>query len=383
MIRVKNISKHYNLNAVFSLRDLFTAPFKSKKHNIHQALQNVSFDVENGTILGVIGKNGSGKSTLLKILSRITYPSSGSAIIKGSVSSLIEIGTGFHPELTGRENVYFNGALLGMKKQLIDDKFDEIVSFSGIGKYINVPVKQYSSGMYVRLAFAVAAHLESEILLIDEILSVGDYEFQMKCLGKIDEIKNQGRTIIFVSHDLFMVQKICDQCLWLDNGNIISIGDPEYVIENYIRSMHNKTFKPKTGQNIYVGKINLLNNTSFLKSKKQGGIIFEIVSDRDIQHFTLIIIIKNIYNQVMCVCNSLLEYGYISIIRGKNQIICSLVDTPFLSGEYQLDYYIKEFNQVLEHEEGAFKFMVMSTDLNEPKNKRGLIVKHKWISKTN
>ena len=179
------------------------------------ALDDVSFEVKRGEVLGVIGRNGAGKSTLLKILSRITEPTSGRVGIKGRVSSLLEVGTGFHPELTGRDNVYMNGTLLGMTKREIDRKFDEIVAFSGVDRFLDTPVKRYSSGMQVRLAFAVAAHLDPEILIVDEVLAVGDYEFQNKCLGKMEEVATggDGRTILFVSHNMGMVRSLCSRCL--------------------------------------------------------------------------------------------------------------------------------------------------------------------------
>ena len=197
------------------------------------ALQDVSLEVASGEILGVIGANGSGKSTLLKLLSQITPPTEGRITINGRVGTLLEVGTGFHPELTGRENVFLNGAILGMTRIEIISKFDEIVEFSGVEQFIDTPVKRYSSGMYVRLAFAVAAHLESEILLIDEVLAVGDAEFQRKCLGKMDEIARGGRTVIFVSHSLSTVQSLCDRCIWLEKGRLSDSGMPQDVIATY------------------------------------------------------------------------------------------------------------------------------------------------------
>ena len=198
------------------------------------ALKDISFDVQPGEVLGIIGKNGAGKSTLLKILTRITEPTSGEAIINGRVGSLLEVGTGFHPELTGRENVYMNGTILGMKKREIDAKFDEIVAFSELEKFIDTPVKRYSSGMYVRLAFAVAAHLEPEILLIDEVLAVGDAGFQKKCLGKMNEVSKEGRTILFVSHNLPMVSKLCNRSVVIRGGEVLINGETEEILQRYI-----------------------------------------------------------------------------------------------------------------------------------------------------
>jgi lipopolysaccharide transport system ATP-binding protein len=199
------------------------------------ALRNVSFEVEQGEVLGIIGRNGAGKSTLLKILSRITEPTEGRIELKGRVASLLEVGTGFHPELTGRENIFLNGAILGMTRREVRQKFDEIVAFAEIERFVDTPVKRYSSGMYVRLAFAVAAHLEPEILLLDEVLAVGDAEFQKKCLGKLDEVsKQQGRTVLFVSHNLETILKFCSQAILLDAGSIIARGDVKGVLSSYL-----------------------------------------------------------------------------------------------------------------------------------------------------
>src|SRR5947199_5773118 len=196
------------------------------------ALRGVSFEVKQGEILGIIGRNGAGKSTLLKILSRVTSPTKGEARIKGRIASLLEVGTGFHPELTGRENIFLNGAILGMTKAEIRTKLDEIVAFAEIEKFLDTPVKRYSSGMYVRLAFAVAAHLEPEILLVDEVLAVGDAAFQKKCLGKMSDVAKQGRTVLFVSHNMVAVRSLCRRVLWLEGGQIVESGQSGSVVSN-------------------------------------------------------------------------------------------------------------------------------------------------------
>jgi lipopolysaccharide transport system ATP-binding protein len=198
------------------------------------ALKDVSFEVKQGEVVGIIGRNGAGKTTLLKILSRITEPTSGRAVINGRVSSLLEVGTGFHPELTGRENVYLNGTVLGMSKQEVDRKFDEIVGFSGVEKFIDTPVKRYSSGMQVRLAFSVAAHLEPEILLIDEVLAVGDAAFQKKCLGKMGEVARAGRTVLFVSHNMLAIDNLCDWATLVEAGQLVATGATSEIIGQYL-----------------------------------------------------------------------------------------------------------------------------------------------------
>jgi lipopolysaccharide transport system ATP-binding protein len=205
--------------------------------NIVRALDDVSFEVAAGEVVGIVGRNGAGKSTLLKILSRITEPTSGSARIRGRVASLLEVGTGFHTELTGRENVYLNGTILGMSRREINEKFSEIVEFSGVSRFIDTPVKRYSSGMQVRLAFAVAAHLEPEVLIIDEVLAVGDAEFQAKCLGKMRDISRaHGRTVLFVSHNTGAVRQLCSRSMWIDRGKLVVSGDTPAVIDQYLRS---------------------------------------------------------------------------------------------------------------------------------------------------
>jgi lipopolysaccharide transport system ATP-binding protein len=208
------------------------------------SLKDINFEIEQGDAVGIIGRNGAGKSTLLKILSRVTGPTTGSLKVKGRIASLLEVGTGFHPELSGRENIFLNGAILGMRKQEIQRNFDEIVDFSGVERYIDTPVKRYSSGMYVRLAFAVAAHLESEILIVDEVLAVGDAEFQKKCLGKMNDVsKGEGRTILFVSHNMLAIKSLCVKGIFLENGIVATTGQIDRVINKYIS--HNKLSSTK------------------------------------------------------------------------------------------------------------------------------------------
>ena len=198
------------------------------------SLKDINFEVKQGEVLGIIGKNGAGKSTLLKILSQITTPTTGQIKVKGRIAALLEVGTGFHPDLTGRENIFLNGAILGMTKQEIKSKLDEIIDFSGVAKYLDTPVKRYSSGMMVRLGFAVAAHLEPEILIVDEVLAVGDAEFQKKCLGKMKDVSGQGRTVLFVSHNMPSIRVLCNTCLYLEQGKIKRLGYTDDIISEYL-----------------------------------------------------------------------------------------------------------------------------------------------------
>jgi len=270
IISVHDISKRYNIThqhgGYIALRDVLTnvakKPLTFLKHKakslvgkttkeIFWALKDVNFEVYQGEAIGIIGANGAGKSTLLKILTGITPPTTGEIKMEGKVASLLEVGTGFHPELTGRENIFLNGAILGMIKAEIAEKFDAIVEFSGVQKFIDTPVKRYSSGMYVRLAFSVAAHMEPDILLVDEVLAVGDTEFQKKCLGKMDEVtKTAGRTILFVSHNMSAIQNLCSRCILLEEGKVKMIGKTKEVIDKYLKhSNKNKGISKYTHDN--------------------------------------------------------------------------------------------------------------------------------------
>ena len=266
IIKINNLSKCYRIGTkekrylIFRevIIDGISAPFRNFKRlqrltkfnddgnnergkDIIWALKDISFNVDEGEVVGIIGKNGAGKSTLLKILSRITEPTGGIIEINGRISSLLEVGTGFHPELTGRENIFLNGAVLGMRKREIEKKFDEIINFAEIEKFLDTPVKRYSSGMYVRLAFAVAAHLEPEILLIDEVLAVGDITFQKKCLGKMSEVAKGGRTVLFVSHNMESIQRLCTQAILLHEGTVLMKGSTDEVISKYLGEKMERT----------------------------------------------------------------------------------------------------------------------------------------------
>ncbi len=283
VIKVENLSKRYRLGVInrdMLYKDLQSrwAKFRGKedpnapiglKHDKRLergdefwALRNVDLEVKEGEILGIIGRNGAGKSTLLKILSQITAPTEGRIKVKGRIASLLEVGTGFHPELTGRENVYLNGAILGMTRKEVRSKFDEIVAFADLNEFIDTPVKRYSSGMYVRLAFAVAAHLDPEILIVDEVLAVGDMQFQRKCLGKMQDVKNSGKTVLFVSHNMTTINSLCEKCILLGEGKIEAIGHTENITKRYFSSMSSDD----TGSFIKFGDGGPGDNTAKLRS---------------------------------------------------------------------------------------------------------------------
>ncbi|MEI7513687.1 MAG: ABC transporter ATP-binding protein [bacterium] len=307
IIEVKNIGKKYNIihqrGGYVALRDVLAntlkSPFSFLKNKAKQiagletkedfwALRDINFTVNKGEIIGIIGKNGAGKSTLLKILSQITPPTTGEIKMHGRVGSLLEVGTGFHPELSGRENIFLNGAILGMTKKEIAEKFDKIVEFSGIGKFLDTPVKHYSSGMYVRLAFSVAAHMEPDILIIDEVLAVGDAEFQKKCLGKMDEItKKDGRTIIFVSHDIKAIEQLCNKCILLESGKIKTRGETKKVTASYLNTRQANTcsevtYTPNREKDAQITKISILNNGKVPSTQIQNDENFSILIEYEV-----------------------------------------------------------------------------------------------------
>ncbi len=284
VLTVNHLSKRYILGGPDQLNTSFremlmgtiTAPFKRYKalsgqvdeSQLFWALEDINFQVHQGEVVGIIGKNGAGKSTLLKILSRITTPTGGSVTIKGNVASLLEVGTGFHPELTGRENIYLNGAILGMHRKEINSKFENIVEFANIEKFVDTPVKRYSSGMYVRLAFSIAAHLEPEILIVDEVLAVGDIEFQKRCLGKLSDIATQGRTVLFVSHNMSAINRLCNRGILLEKGRLRVDGNVNDVIRVYLQDdqafSNGLWINPDVddGAEVHVERIEILNEES-------------------------------------------------------------------------------------------------------------------------
>jgi lipopolysaccharide transport system ATP-binding protein len=317
VIEVKDISKRYTLGAKQqgyrtlreSISGLMKAPFRKRARKSKEtdedrtcwALRNISFEVEPGEVVGVIGRNGAGKSTLLKVLSRITEPTTGHADLYGRLGSLLEVGTGFHPELTGRENVYLNGAIMGMKRQQLNRSFDAIVDFAGVEKFIDTPVKFYSSGMYMRLAFAVAAHLEPEILLIDEVLAVGDVAFQKKCLGRMGEVAREGRTVLFVSHNMGAIRSLCSRGLVLHQGEVLEFGPISKAINTYYQLStaedQEEDNSPRTG----FGRVTL-------KSHAQGSIdqgdAFEVEttirSAHELAGFTLVCGLEDMTQRSVC-----------------------------------------------------------------------------------
>ena len=324
-----------------ALRDVLmralTAPLRLGRRSRRDylwALRNIDLDVQQGEVVGLIGRNGAGKTTLLKILSRITRPTEGYAEVRGRVGSLLEVGTGFHQELTGRENIYLSGAILGMKKVEIDSKFDEIVAFSGVERFLDTPLKHYSSGMQVRLAFAVAAHLEPEIMLIDEVLAVGDLEFQKKCLGKMQDVSESGRTIVFVSHQMNQIRRLCKRVLWIDSGQLQQSGPTGKIIAAYeaaaMKAAENADGRP--GTPIFLGW-ELMGEGNILRDGlKKASLAFTVNPKEEIRggHFGM-----HIYNDGGVLVAS---WGFdgLSLKPGLQQLLVNVPFLPLRPGTYSI-----------------------------------------------
>ena len=313
------------------------------------ALKDINFQVEQGQAVGIIGRNGAGKSTLLKLLSRVTKPTTGSIKYKGRIASLLEVGTGFHPEMTGRENIYLNGAILGMTRKEITRKFDEIVDFAGVERYIDTPVKRYSSGMYVRLAFAVAAHLESEILIVDEVLAVGDAEFQKKCLGKMNDVtQGEGRTILFVSHNMMAVRKLCNRGILLKNGGLIMDGNTVDVLDRYDLEFNamDKNFRvdypvnnsPMQILNVELKKPNTESTIIFIENQLQ--FTFEIDVRENIPNAYITIDIKDSNEELIYWTSDYTSPRYNSDMKGKIKLTCSCPIKLLTAGNYIVQFAI-------------------------------------------
>lgn len=364
-IRVENLSKLYHIGRAQrhdTLRDALSAAFgrsSAKMPRRHDAdlcndslwaLRDVSFDVQQGEVVGIIGRNGAGKSTLLKILSRITEPTTGRAEIHGRVGSLLEVGTGFHPELTGRENIYLNGAILGMRRIEIERKFDEIVAFSEIERFLDTPVKRYSSGMYVRLAFAVAAHLEPEILLVDEVLAVGDIAFQKKCLGKMGNVATEGRSVLFVSHNMVAVESLCSRAILIREGSTAESGDPRHVIQAYLAEGQRQVVHTEgvLAENAETG-IALLGvspigscgqELRFVKSGEDLRLAITIATSRAIPRLIASVGFNDLYSARVTVLHSDISGFELSVAKGTYTVICTVPKLPMVPGAYAMDVHL-------------------------------------------
>jgi lipopolysaccharide transport system ATP-binding protein len=396
VISVENLSKTYHLGQIgtgtFS-RDLevWWAKMRGKPNPLLRigqsdhgnrdgeelwALQDVSFKVEQGEVLGIIGRNGAGKSTLLKILSRVTAPTSGKVKVKGRIASLLEVGTGFHPELTGRENIYLNGAILGMKRNEIDRKFDEIVDFSGVKKFIDTPVKRYSSGMYVRLAFAVAAHLEPEILVVDEVLAVGDAEFQKKCLGKMGDVAKEGRTVLFVSHNMAAVSSLCNKGMVLRNGMVdCPLTNVDLAIDNYLKQV-TKITQSQVGERADRQGEGQIHITGFQAVDKDGHaqgfvssgqfvefrIYYECKENRAHGNIVSAISFTSLAGSFVTMLSNQVAAEPFYSIPGRGYLACQIKKLPLSPGSYVLNLVINEGGRIQDWLQEAIILTVESGD---------------------
>lgn len=325
--------------------------------NVVWSLKDINFEIEQGSAVGIIGKNGAGKSTLLKILSQVTAPTYGKIGVKGRIASLLEVGTGFHPELSGRENIYLNGAILGMRKSEIDRKFDQIVDFAGVERYIDTPVKRYSSGMYVRLAFGVAAHLESEILIVDEVLAVGDADFQKKCLGKMGEISNsEGRTILFVSHNLNSIAQLCNSAILLKNGKVSDSGNTNKIISSYLFEERNNLSRIQfdnfpSSNSLVKLKTAWISNDSGEDERcffisQNININIEVFKDSELENLDLCLSVQISTSQGIKISNMVdSDSGFrIERFRGSKLLQLRLRDIRFYPGTYFLSFWLGTIN---------------------------------------
>jgi lipopolysaccharide transport system ATP-binding protein len=370
-IQIERLGKRYTIGQqqpYRALRDTVTDamywPFKAaagavrgaRGRNGHKpvrekiwALRDVSFDVAPGETIGIVGRNGAGKSTLLKILTRITEPTEGRALVRGRVASLLEVGTGFHPELTGRENVYLNGAILGMRRAEIKRKFDEIVEFSGVQKFLDTPVKRYSSGMSVRLAFAVAAHLEPEILLIDEVLAVGDAAFQKKCMGKMGSVAQDGRTVFLVSHNMEAITGLCRRAVWLDGGNVRADGEPERVIQEYLaatRGMGTGVSLAERKDRLGAGRLRFTdfeirdsqgNPITFIHAGDAVDLVCSYEAHEPLRNVSVYVVVKDhLDHDMLCFWSKLTGEDF-EILPERGELVCRIPEFPLLPGVYGIN----------------------------------------------
>jgi len=422
VIRAERLSKLYKIGVlkqrhdtlrdqlVHSFRSLFSGnghhpPQPSTPPSIHSrsdtiwALKDFSFEVQQGEVVGIIGRNGAGKSTLLKILSRITEPTSGRAEIHGRVGSLLEVGTGFHPELTGRENIYLNGAMLGMRKREINHKFDEIVAFAEIERFIDTPVKRYSSGMYVRLAFAVAAHLEPEILIVDEVLAVGDAAFQKKCLRKMGDVAGEGRTVLFVSHNMAAVQGLCSRACLLSDGQIVGAGPPRNMVEQYLaesssaaaQCLDERKDRQGTGEIRFVGVSIVDSEGRPIESALCGQDIGIVVSYRSrnnkpVHRVDIQATFYTVLDQFMFNCSSEAASNGFEVLPSEGQVVCHIPELPLAPGNYVFNLYSTVGGVIADWISGAGTLHVAAGDYfgtgkgtdKSSTHEDGFLVKHTW-----
>ena len=412
-IRAEKLGKRYRLGErerYLALRDLLArslrAPLRwfngrasgSSSHGFIWALRDVSFEIKAGEVIGIIGRNGAGKSTLLKILARITKPTEGCAEMHGRIGSLLEVGTGFHPELTGRENVYLSGAILGMKKAEIERKFDEIVAFAEIEKFLDTPVKHYSSGMYVRLAFGVAAHLEPDILLVDEVLAVGDAAFQKKCLGKMDDVAKEGRTIFFVSHNMSALLNLCSRAFLLEDGKVATQGDIHRTVKQYLQNPQTSDISDLSRSRTRRGRGRVRFSRVWFEDER-GHAVDQAISGEtlvavmqyesrlkdDLQNCRVSIAAEDWFGQPLFLCSTDTASNRPVILPPNGVVRCFIPRLPLSRGQYSLTLFLEANHEVEDWLLSALPLNVADGDFfgsgrqyPEGWQGKGVLVPHRW-----
>jgi lipopolysaccharide transport system ATP-binding protein len=417
-IKVENLSKRYKIGVsrnhhdtlrdhlMHGIKSLFGRNARSSESNRRPpavdiradsiwALKDVSFDIKHGEVVGFVGRNGAGKSTLLKILSRITEPTLGRAEIHGRIGSLLEVGTGFHPELTGRENIYLNGAVLGMKKVEIQRKFDEIVDFAEIDGFIETPVKRYSSGMYVRLAFAVAAHLEPEILIVDEVLAVGDVQFQQKCLGKMGNVAREGRTVLFVTHNLAAITQLCPSSIFLRQGTLVARGPTKAVIDDYLcqlsstaSTLRGGAVKERSGDGRLCFTDAYLCDQSGHRIDTPGSgslvdITLEFVSERDLSRVQFMLTLYSHAGIAVTHCSVDACGARPHVPKGRGRVVCRIPKLPLPYGRYRLAIAAADETETMDLIPTACVFSVETSNFfprpfMPPAESSTVLLEHSW-----
>ena len=409
VVRVEDLGKRYRIGEgamahsllADALASVLQAPFRrSRRQNTGEptdfwALRGVSFDVREGEILGIVGRNGAGKSTLLKILSHITEPTTGRVRTRGRIGALIEVGTGFHPDLTGRENIYLNGTLLGMRRSEVDSKFDQIVEFAEIERFLDTPVKRYSSGMYMRLAFSIAAHLEPEILIVDEVLAVGDASFQQKCLGRMHSVAHEGRTVLFVSHNLGAVQMLCTRAIMLRNGEIVAEGSPSSTVATYLAFLQNDSAQEVATRTDRVGKGRLRftavdvshpAGASAAGLATGGPLRISFTVDKDLPGAACVFGIHDSLGYPVAFFDSSLHSKDDRTHAGNQRVfVCEMDELQLMPGRYRIDAAATADGEVQDELEGIAFFDVLRGTLRERPSAsdywgyHSVTLPHRWI----
>jgi lipopolysaccharide transport system ATP-binding protein len=405
-IHVERLGKQYRLgngatgDTIYeAIGSALAAPFRRRSSTRQNptgtlwALRDVTFDLHRGQVLGVIGRNGAGKSTLLKILSRVIEPSEGAADLYGRVGSLLEVGTGFHPELSGRENILLNGAILGMRRSEILQRFDEIVAFAEVDRFLDTPVKHYSSGMYLRLAFAVAAHLEPDILLVDEVLTVGDAAFQEKCLGKMGEIQSRGRTVIMVSHNMAAVAALCTRAVLLEEGRVTATGAPGDVVARYLAGVHSVTSVPITDRRDRQGNGRLRLLSVAVRDQAKGlavsgrdltlEIEYQGQGDRRLTNVVMSVAIYGAEGQFLVMCSNEMAGTRFEQVPSRGRMVCTIPRLPLAPGQYDLNLHCVVNGVLADWVQRAARLSVAEGDFFgtgrlPPASHGGVLVPQRW-----